>query len=143
MDNTLKETLKKVRFIAESILKKNFEPLKDLEIPKKQGIYIIKETSNRFFKNRIFYIGKSTNLYNRIIRHTPSRNNNAGRSGSILRKKLHKRGLSYNEISDYLKNECLFCVQDIKDYDNTALVEDLLIAVLRRKGEPIINDIKT
>jgi len=136
------EILNQVKKLTGKILNKDFKPLDELDIPKRQGIYIIKEKTSRFFnnKNKLFYIGKSTNLFNRIIRQHISTSDNV--AGSILRKKLHKKGLPYNEIRKYLKEECLFITQDIEDFDITALVEDLLIAILRKQGEPLINNIK-
>jgi len=136
----MNEIIKQVKEITDNILKKEFKQLKDLEIPKKQGVYIIKEKSNRFFNNQIFYVGKSINLFKRIFRQHNSERDNL--STSVLRRKLHKKGLESHETSKYLKEECLFIIQIIENYDINSVVEDLLIATLREKGKPLINEIK-
>jgi len=123
------------------MLHEDFKSISRLNVPKNQGVYVIKEKSNRLFKNKIFYVGKSTNLFNRIIKQHSSNKNKI--AGSILRIKLNRKGLKYSEIVDYLNKECLFIIQDIRDYDITTLVEDLLIAVLRKRGEPLINEVKS
>ena len=139
----MKDILPKIEKIAEEINDKlskgNFKKLTDLP-PPKQGIYIIKEDSNRLFKGKIFYVGKSTNLLNRIIRQHSSKKDNL--ANSQLRIKLNKKGMKYDKISDYLNNECSFIIQDINDYDINTIVEDLFIAILRKQGEPLLNHIK-
>lgn len=127
------EILQTIKQITESILKKEFKSLKDLEIPKKQGVYIIKDVK----KDHVFYVGKSRNLFNRIIRHHNSKSN--GDSSSVLRRKLNKQGFEYDKISDYLENNCLFIIKEIEDFDINGLVEELLITLLRKQGEPLLN----
>ena len=134
----MEEILKKIKQIIEEILRQEFKPLKDLDIPKKQGVYIIKDIKGvHNLKDKIFYVGKSKNIFNRIITQHNSKGDNV--SNSILRTKLNRKGLSYNNISEYLENECLFVVWDIEDFDINSLVEDLLIAILRKKKEPLLN----
>jgi len=136
----MNEIINQVREITENVLKrlyKEFKPLKDSEIPKKQGVYIIKEKNNRFFNSKIFYVGKSKNLFNRIIRQHSSEKDNV--KNSMLRRTLIKKGLEPHETFKYLNDECLFIVQEVVDYDINSIVEDLLIATLRKKGEPLIN----
>ena len=135
----MNKILKQVTKIVEKVLKEKFNDLNDLEIPKKQGIYLIKEKSGRFFNNKIFYVGKSTNLRNRIIRQHSSKRDSV--AGSMLRIKLNRKGLKYSQIQNYLTKECLFIIQEIEDFDINSLVENLLIAIFREKEE-LINEIK-
>ena len=135
----MKEIIQKVEKITEEILKQDFKPLKELSIPKKQGVYIIKDiVGNHNPKNKIFYIGKSKNIFNRILKKHNAKNDKV--SGSSLRDKLNKdKQISFDKISDYLEKECLFIVQEIEDFDINALVEDLLIGILRKRKEPLLN----
>lgn len=129
----MKEILKKIQEIVTEILDNKFKSLADLEIPKKQGVYIVKDK----IKNKIIYVGKSKNLYNRILIQHNSKKNILGQSN--LRKKLKELGIEYDKISNYLENSCLFIVQDIENFDINGLVEELLIAVFRKQGEPLLN----
>jgi|TARA_B100001971_G_C18099082_1_gene487795 hypothetical protein len=123
--------LKKIQEITREVLKIEFKQLKELDIPKQQGVYIIKNIE----KNEIFYVGKSKNLYNRIIKAHIK-----GELPSSLREKLNKKGLSNEkELGEYLENNCLFVIKHIEDFDINNLVEDLLISILRKKGEPLLN----
>lgn len=135
----MKKIIKQINEITEKILKGKFKAIDKTDVPKKQGVYVIKETSGRFFDKKIFYVGKSTNLFKRIVRSHVSKDIIPG---SILRKKLNRKGMEYLDIQDYLKKECLFIVQEIEGYDITAIVEDLLIAVLRKQKEPLLNELK-
>ena len=126
--------------------KENFKPLLDLDIPKEQGVYIIKENKGikekkmRFFNGDVFYVGISTNLRVRIKYQHNSKSNKV--AGSMLRIKLKKKGLKYNEICDYLENYCTFKFLKIEDYDLNSVIEMILIYNYRKSGKPLLNKIK-
>lgn len=127
----IKKILKQAQKIAEKTLNKNFSKLKELNIPKKRGVYLIKNK-----QGEIFYVGKSSNLFNRIIFGHSSKSND---KRSILRVKLNRKGMPYNRIADFL-NQCSFVYQEIENKDVCSLIEVLLIAYARNKGEPLLND---
>ena len=132
----MEEVIKYTNNIASQILSKEFKPLSQLKVPKKQGVYLIKDKK----VGKIIYVGKSTNLYNRIVIQHNSRKNHV--AGSILRIKLNRSGITYDKIADFLQNKCLFVIEEIEDFDVCHLVEALLIAILRKQNQPLLNEMK-
>lgn len=121
--------LKRIQEITEEVLSKEFRRLNDLEIPKKQGVYVIKNLE----KNEVFYVGKSNNLLRRLVKAHIK-----GLLPSSLRKSLLKIG-GIENLNDYLTKKCEYVIRLIEDPDINSSVESLLIAVLRDSGEPLLN----
>ena len=127
------DILREAQEIAKNIINAEFKPFDQLVIPNKQGIYVIKETSNKFFENRIFYVGKASNLLRRLTIDYFSK-----KAEIYYRLKLNMPNLN---IKNFITKECTFSIQEIDDYDMNALIEMLLIAILRKRGEPLINNL--
>ena len=117
-------------------LKTAFKVLKATPKSRYRGVYLIQETNKRFFNGEIFYVGKSTNLCNRIDNGHCSARDSIGNSS--LRKKL-KKYLPYKDMRKYLYEDCQFIIKEITNYDMATLVESMLIARLR-KTCPLLND---
>ena len=103
------------------------------DLSSKQAVYVIKEQKPRFYDGKVFYVGKSTELGYRLVRHF--------RGDSSLRKKLEKN-LPVNEFDNYFNNDCVFATKSISDYDMLGLVETLLIKFYRDCKCPLLNEFK-
>jgi len=90
--------------------------------PKKGGVYIVWE------ENRHIYVGKSSNLKNRICGNHLSGN----KRGSTLRNKLLKKRFSdENEVSEYLRDKCSIQFIEIEESSYRSFFEHFVISVLK------------
>lgn len=132
-EESLNHIIEEGRELAIRMINTNFEPIKDIKlIPKKCGVYIIKEIKPLKFEGKIFYIGSSKDLNRRINRHFYVDSN--------LRDKLSGL-IGADKIIDYLSNNCEFVIKEFGDSDTAELVEHILISTLR-VNEHLLNDHK-
>jgi hypothetical protein len=131
---------------------KEFIEIKDLEKNSNKldsgGIYIIKE------KDRgIIYVGSASKqtLKDRLLNgHLKGKNTALTRKAPKLigEKRYSKKeyaGLSKErkmEIGNLLKNNCLFFIQPIEDFDEVMAIEYLLILHFRKNVKELLNDYK-
>ena len=133
-DKIIKVLFERFNKIVKRIESGDFSKIESLVVPKdRKGIYIIMQEGGD-----IFYVGSSgkRSLYKRIILNHINGNINV----SSLRKKLLKRFLSEEAISNYLNNKCLFLIEPISDFDEILAIEYLLIYYLRKKGKILENN---
>lgn len=135
------EIIKEAQEHLKIVLDKDFKRILEFKIPKGRGVYLVKgKEGNNLFGNRIFYVGKSDNMFDRFKNHT---NRNSNLKASTLKRKLSRdKGIYPMKVGDFLENECLIVLQQIDNFDMCHLVEALLIALLRKKGEPLLNNYK-
>ncbi|MDO8508192.1 MAG: hypothetical protein Q7S27_00745 [Nanoarchaeota archaeon] len=154
IEESITSTINKTNIILKRVINDEFKSIKDSNIPKEKGIYIIKEKGEKYF----FYIGSANKrtLDKRLKNHL-----HGSLKNSIVRKKLvekweqkklKKEDLDKyykkykNKLDDYIQNKCLFILEDIKDFDEVLVIEHLLILyyreILRKKGFELLNDYK-
>jgi Holliday junction resolvase len=109
---------------------------KGIDFPAKNGVYLIYEMK-KSTKSTI-YVGQG-NIKGRIADSYLLRST---AHPSLFRKKLMKckKFSRIEDTKDWIEKNCRFAFDDeVKDRDMRILVESLLIAFLRAKGEPLLN----
>lgn len=158
MSETVTDILHEADSIAkELLLEQNFKPLewadeKWEEFRDTRAVYIIKENNVKFYGGKVFYVGKSTRLGQRLVNHCRGDSNLSNKLGKHLtysakRITKHRDGteeeiLSYTEIDEYLNTDCVFSIRIISDFDMLSLVEMLLIKFYRSNGCQLLNESK-
>lgn len=125
--------LKYIRICKQGRLKLEEANLRNL--PKYPGIYIF------YLEGKPFYVGRSNCIRTRLLRqHLSPKNENASSSFRLhlLRGKYVK---SYGEIRKWVLDNCTFKFIEIDNYDDSILLEALLIKLWRKKYK-LLNDNK-
>jgi hypothetical protein len=133
MQQILDDVKKLAEIALDKISSNDFKKFSSENLPTYEGVYIIKEAVPLYFDKTIFYVGQGKNIKKRLNKYLSSSNK---QGKGYLRKKLHVlKGLEYDQINQYLKNNCVFLTQETKNPDTRTLLESLLISVLRDKGD--------
>ena len=150
IEESITSVINKTNMILKRVINEEFKSIKDSNIPKEKGIYIIKEKGEKY----LFYIGSANKrtLDKRLKNHLRgSLKNSIVRKKLVEKweqKKLKKEDLDIyykkykNKLDDYIQNKCLFILEDIKDFDEVLAIESLLILYFRKKGLELLNDYK-
>jgi hypothetical protein len=87
----------------------------------------------------IIYVGKGKDLRRRIRSDHISGEQKIATSS--FRNRVHEkyRIEPGKEMREWVINKCLFAYEEIQDADICSLVEAILIASMRAKGEPLLN----
>lgn len=144
-----------VEIVKEIVNKEEFnlwDKLNKEELKNNHGVYLIKKKDGE-----IIYIGSAPKqtLRSRLLKgHLEGKNTALTRKapklyGEKTYSKKEYANLSKEEkkkIGDYLKDNCLFLIWPIKDFDEVLAIEHLLILyyrkALREKGFELLNDYK-
>lgn len=128
----MENLLSKAKEIVQSVLKEipNFELGK---IPKRQGVYLI------YKDGKVIYVGKGKNLKRRITNDHLSAEPRD--TMSAFRRKVNRfYKIQFGpEMKKWISENCLFVYKEIVDADMCGLVESLLIALLRKQNQDLLN----
>jgi predicted GIY-YIG superfamily endonuclease len=137
MHEIMKQLISEAVTFAESLLAEEPQKPNNIEYPTDSGVYFIRCDEKP--KRGIIYVGKTSNLKHRIKDHLSAGTRDNG--ATAFRKKVKKyKKLEYIETTkDWIETNCQFAFIKIDDMDMCLLVESLLIAFLRKRGEPLLN----
>ena len=128
--------------------------LEEKESMNDEGIYIVKKKFGEIFyigsatkqslKERLLnehLKGKNTALNRKIPKYAGMEINNFNKKEYTILPKEYK-----NNVANFLKENCLFLVKSVKDFDKVLAIEYLLIyyyrQLLKEKGLKLLNDYK-
>lgn len=123
--------LKEIVSLSDVLLRKPKDNLRS--ISSSGGVYLIRR------EGKIIYVGKAKNLLRRINSdHISGENRNT--TSTVRRKVTRKFGIPHGKKLRQWMSECTFSTIEVSDSDMRTLVESYLICLLRKKGEPLLND---
>lgn len=102
----------------------SFAEVASQEVPKKSGVYLIKNSNS----NEVIYAGRSRNLRTRLLQQHKKGNIR----GSQFRKALSQKNNLGNEteITDYILSNCCFQFFVVEDFKEMVRLEHFVTAIL-------------
>ena len=104
-------------------------------IPRYAGVYVL------YYKEKPFYVGRSNNIYKRFMHQHLSKRNDVASSSFRMHIKILKKITRYKEARNWIVKNCKVKFVKIDNYDDSILLEALLIRLWRKKYR-LVNDNK-
>ncbi len=104
------------------------------KIPRGSGVYVI------YYRENPIYVGTSGKMHSRLTLYHFSRRNDVSSSPFRKNLKLRKK-IKYRDMREWILKNCRFKFVRIANYDDSRLLEAMLIRLWRKKYR-LFNDIK-